>query len=57
MRHSAIPDDNGEASISGVGTPENVEFAFQEIDDYGEGEGEISIPFTATVECELNFTI
>ena len=55
VRHSAIPDDNGEASISGVGTPETVEFAFEEIDDYGEGE--FGIPFTATVECELNFTI
>lgn len=55
VRHSAIPEDNGEASISGVGTPEHVVFAFKEVDDYGEGE--IGIPFTATVECELNFTI
>jgi hypothetical protein len=55
VRHEAIPDDKHEATIVSVGGPENVEFAFADVEHYGDGE--IGIPFTATVECELNYAI
>ncbi len=50
-----IPDDNGEGLIIMVGSPENVVFAFDQMEYYGGSE--IAIPFTGTVECELNYAI
>jgi len=55
VRHDAIPDDNNEGLILMVGAPENVGFTFGDADHYGDGE--IGIPFTATVDCELNYAI
>ncbi len=55
VRHHAIPEDNGEAQISSVNETENVTFAFTEVEHFGDGD--IGIPFTATVDCELNFRI
>jgi len=55
VKHEAIPEDNHEATIMMVGGPENVAFNFTETDHYGDAE--IGIPFTATVECELNYAI
>src|SRR5262249_20887688 len=46
---------NHEATIVSVGGPKNVEFAFADVEHYGDGE--IGIPFRATVECELNYAI
>jgi hypothetical protein len=53
VRHSAIPDDNNEATITMVGEAENVEYRFEETEYFGDGD--LGIPFTATVECELNY--
>ena len=55
VRHGAIPEDNNEAAIVSVGAAENVDFAFGETDRFSDAD--IGIPFTATVECELNYTI
>jgi hypothetical protein len=55
VRHHAIPEDNGEAQISSVNETENVTFAFTEVEHFGDGD--LGIPFTATVDCELNFRI
>src|SRR5262245_45190682 len=38
-----------------VGSPEHVEFNFEQTDHYGDAE--IGIPFTASVDCELNYAI
>jgi hypothetical protein len=53
VQHSAIPDDNNEATITMVGTADNVEYTFQETEHFGDGD--LGIPFAATVECELNY--
>jgi hypothetical protein len=55
VRHSAIPDDNNEATILGVYEPQNVEFNFAELEHYGDAD--IGIPFTASVDCDLNYAI
>src|SRR5262249_22405085 len=55
VRHRAIPDDNHEARILMVSKPENVEFEFTDVEYYGDGE--FGIPFTASVECTLNYSI
>jgi hypothetical protein len=55
VRHHAIPDDNNEATITSVDATENLEFTFTETEHFGDGD--IGIPFTATVECELNYTL
>ena len=51
----SIPDDNGEASVSMVGSPRNTEFKFDEVEYYGEGA--IGIPVTTVVECGLNYYV
>jgi hypothetical protein len=53
VRHSAIPDDNNEATITMVGAADNVEYTFEETEHFGDGD--LGIPFAATVECELNY--
>jgi PIN domain len=55
VHDSSIPDDNGEGVIMGADSPENVTFNFEGIEYYGGSE--IGIPFTATVDCELNYAI
>jgi hypothetical protein len=55
VRHRTIPEDNNEATIVSIGAPENVVFDFAQVDHYGDAE--LGIPFTATVDCEFNFTI
>jgi hypothetical protein len=55
VRHHAIPEDNGEAQIASVNQTENVAFIFAEVEHFGDGD--LGIPFTATVDCELNFRI
>ncbi len=55
VHHWSIPEDNHEAIISMVGGPENVEFSYDKLAYYGDAD--IGIPFTATVECLLNYRI
>lgn len=55
VRHHAIPDDNNEATITSVDATEDLEFQFTETEHFGDGD--LGIPFTATVECELNYTL
>lgn len=55
VRHAAIPDDNNEAIILMVGEPQEVEFDFANVEHYGDGE--LSVPFTANVDCTLNYAI
>ena len=55
VRHWSIPEDNHEAMILMVGAPKNVEFAYDKLAYYGEAD--IGIPFTAAVECLLNYRI
>lgn len=55
VRHDAILDDNHEATIIMVGAPENVEFNFTELDHYSDAD--VGIPFSANVDCELNYAI
>lgn len=56
VRHPAIPDDNNEAQIlMVVGAPAHTEFAFDEIEHYGDGE--LAIPFATRAECTLNYAI
>ena len=53
--HVGVPDDNNEAMILGVNTPHEVSFNFDKVDYYGEGE--LGVPFEASVECEVNYAI
>jgi hypothetical protein len=55
VHDSSIPDDNGEGLIMEVGCPEDLTFDFDSIEFYGGSE--IGIPFTTTVDCELNYAI
>jgi rRNA-processing protein FCF1 len=55
IHDSSIPDDNAEGMIIGVGGPEDLTFDFDSVEFYGGNE--IGIPFTTTVECELNYAI
>ena len=55
VTHESIPDDNNEGIITSVDSPTNVQFDFAAAEHYGDGD--IGIPFTATVDCELNFAI
>jgi rRNA-processing protein FCF1 len=55
LRDSRIPDDNGEATITLVGIPEDLTFDFDNADFYGGSE--IGIPFSTTIECQLNYAI
>ena len=51
VTHDSIPDDNNEGIITSVDSPTNVHFNFAAAEHYGDGD--IGIPFTATVDCEL----
>lgn len=55
VRHRSIPDDNHEGTITTVGDLEGIEFDFEGSEYYGDGE--VSIPFTGTSECSLNYAI
>jgi PIN domain-containing protein len=55
VHDSSIPDDNGEGLIMGVDSPEDLTFDFDNVEFYGGSE--IGIPFTTTVDCELNYAI
>jgi rRNA-processing protein FCF1 len=55
VHESRIPDDIGEGLIMLVGGAEDLTFDFDNIEFYGGSE--IGIPFTTTVECELNYAI
>lgn len=55
IHDSRIPDDNSEGRITMVGSPEDLVFNFENIEFYGGSE--IGIPFSTTVECELNYAI
>ncbi|MBA3913772.1 MAG: DUF4935 domain-containing protein, partial [Acidobacteriales bacterium] len=51
----SIPDDNNEGTIYGVHELNDVTFDFAAREYYGEGE--IGIPFEASVDCELNYAM
>ena len=55
IRHRAVPSDNHEARVFNIEELDSVEFGFKEAEYYGDGN--ISIPFTAALYCDLNFTI
>jgi PIN domain len=55
VRSHAIPEDNYEATITGVGDPEEVKFDYEKIEYYGANE--IGISFGAKVNCSLNYLI
>lgn len=55
VKDRSIPDDNNEGMITMVGSPEELTFDFDNIEYYGGSE--IRIPFTAAVDCELNYAI
>jgi hypothetical protein len=55
VRHSLIRDDNNEATITMVGAAENVEYTLDETEHFGDGD--LGVPFAATVECELNYSL
>jgi PIN domain-containing protein len=55
IRHRSIPEDNNEARILMVDEPQNVALGFENLEYYGDAD--IGIPFTATVECLLNYRI
>jgi hypothetical protein len=55
IHDSSIPDDNGAGMIIGIGSPEATAFDFDSVEYYGGNE--IGIPFTTTVECEVNYAI
>ena len=55
IHDSSIPDDNAEGLIIGVGGPEDLTFDFDSVEFYGGNE--IGVPFTTTVDCELNYAI
>jgi hypothetical protein len=50
-----IPDDNNEAMILSVYDPHELTFDFDDVDYYGEGE--LGVPFEASVECEVNYAV
>ncbi|HEX4168208.1 MAG TPA: PIN domain-containing protein [Bryobacteraceae bacterium] len=55
VKDSSIPDDNNEGMVIGVGEASYVEFDFARIEYYGDDE--IGIPFTASVECTVNYAV
>lgn len=55
VHDSSIPDDNSEGLIISVGGPKDITFDFGNVEFYGGSE--IGIPFTTTVDCELNYAI
>jgi hypothetical protein len=55
VHDSTIPDDNREATVSGVGEPTNTTFDFNAVEYYGDGN--LAIPFNSRVECELDYYI
>ena len=50
-----LPSDDFRATIMSVGSPHRIAFSFDQVMYYGGSE--ISIPFTAWVECELSYSI
>jgi len=50
-----IPEDNGEATITGIGKLENLQFSWVDRDDLGPGW--IGVPFSFECEAELDFMI
>jgi hypothetical protein len=50
-----INDENGEALITSVGSPEDLTFDFENIEYFGGNE--LGVHFNATIECELNYAM
>ncbi len=55
VKGASIPDDNNEGMVTGVGEASDVEFDFDRVEYYGDDD--IGIPFTASVECTLNYAV
>ena len=50
-----VPSDDHKGKVVMVGSAENVRFDFAKIEHYGGSE--LGVPFTADVECELNYAV
>ena len=54
INHRGIPEDNGDALITGVYEPYKVTFEWEEIEDYGNGTVTVPVIFECEADVEFN---
>lgn len=55
VEHNQIPDDNNEASISGLYEPEKIQLVWESTENYGNGV--VIVPFSCEVKASIEFSV